>query len=57
MRARVTLLTSPVFAGLVLVLVVEDRVGKVTWPGLVTGKLSDVAGVAVVAILAMVLTG
>lgn len=32
-------------------LLLNDHVLKATWPGLVTGKLSDVAGVAMVAIL------
>ncbi len=34
----------------ILLLVVNDHVLKDTWPGFVTGKLSDVAGVAMVAI-------
>ena len=45
------LLTSPVFALSIAVLVVNDHVLKTTWPGTVTGKLSDVAGVAMIAIV------
>ena len=52
-----TLLTSPVFTGLVLVLVLNDQVLKRSFPGLVTGKLSDFAGVALVAMVLGVLTG
>ena len=45
------LLVSPVFFGSIALLLLNDRVLKAAWPGLVTGKLSDVAGVAMVAIL------
>ena len=40
-------LGSPVTAGALAVLVVNDHVLKQAWPGLVTGKLSDVAGLVV----------
>lgn len=44
------LLASPMFVGSIMVLAVNDRVLKHEFPGLVTGKLSDFAGVAMVAI-------
>ncbi len=37
-------LAHPVAVGAVLLLVVNDHVLKKAWPGVVTGKLSDVAG-------------
>lgn len=37
-------LLHPVVLGSILVLILNDRVLKAAWPGLVTGKLSDVAG-------------
>lgn len=54
---RAELLTSPVFALSILVLLVNDHVLKAAWPGLVTGKLSDVAGVAMIAILLTAVLG
>jgi hypothetical protein len=36
------LLASPVFAVSILLLIVNDHVLKAAWPGLVTGKLSDI---------------
>ncbi|MFT7597236.1 MAG: hypothetical protein ACI8TP_000154 [Acidimicrobiales bacterium] len=45
----------PAFTGAVAVLAVNDHLLKAAWPGLVTGKLSDVAGVFVVAIVSSVL--
>ncbi len=45
------------FVGSVLALAVNDHVLKPAWPGLVTGKLSDVAGVVMVAILATAIVG
>jgi hypothetical protein len=39
------------FAGAIALLVINDHVLKAAWPGFVTGKLSDVAGVVMVAIL------
>ena len=53
MRAR--RLGHPVFTGAVAVLAVNDHILKRRWPGPVTGKLSDIAGVVVVAILLSVL--
>lgn len=38
------------FAGIVGLLLLNDHVLKSAWPGWVTGKLSDAAGVALVAI-------
>ncbi len=54
---RRALLSSPVFIGSVAVLLFNDRVLKAAWPGFVTGKLSDVAGVAIIAVLLTALTG
>ncbi|MEO3741922.1 hypothetical protein [Plantactinospora sp. B5E13] len=51
-------LGSPVSLLAVVVLVVNDHVGKAAHPGLVTGKLSDVAGLLFApALLAVVLAG
>jgi hypothetical protein len=47
---RWRLLASPWFTGAVFVLAVNDQVLKRRFPGPVTGKLSDFAGVAMVAI-------
>lgn len=49
-------LSHPAFTGSLAVLVLNDHVLKHRWPGLVTGKLSDVAGVFVVAVLLAALT-
>ena len=57
MRARVGLLASPLFAATVAVLLLNDRVLKYAVPGLVTGKLSDVAGLAMVGIVAVAVCG
>ena len=54
---RRALLSSPVFIGSVAVLLFNDRVLKAAWPGFVTGKLSDVAGVAMITVLVTALTG
>ena len=40
-----------------LVLAINDHVLKTAWPGFVTGKLSDVAGVVMMALLVTALTG
>lgn len=40
-------LLHPVALGALIVLVINDQVLKATWPGFVTGKLSDVAGLVV----------
>ena len=47
---RTRLIATPVFAGIVGLLLLNDHVLKSAWPGWVTGKLSDAAGVAMVAI-------
>lgn len=57
LERRTRMLASPVFVFSVVVLVVNDHVLKSEFPGFVTGKLSDVAGVAMVAIIATVLVG
>src|SRR5918995_4450814 len=50
-------LASPVFVLALVVLVLNDHVLKQAWPGWVTGKLSDVAGLVVAPLLlAAVLT-
>jgi uncharacterized membrane protein len=54
---RARLLADPRFAALVVVLAVNDGFLKKSFPGLVTGKLSDFAGVAIVAIVLAVITG
>ena len=50
-------LATPAFIAVVFVLGLNDQVLKHTWPGWLTGKLSDVAGVAMVATLAAVCVG
>lgn len=50
-RTRGQLIASPVFVLSVAVLLANDHVLKAAWPGLITGKLSDVAGVSMVAVL------
>lgn len=50
-------LVHPWFTGAVMVLAVNDHVLKGRGPALLTGKLSDVAGVVAVAVLAAVLGG
>ena len=57
MRSRRGLLISAPFVVSVLVLAINDHVLKTAWPGFVTGKLSDVAGVVMVALLVTALTG
>lgn len=39
-------LTHPVTLVAMLILAINDHWGKVAWPGLITGKLSDFAGLA-----------
>ncbi len=51
------MLTAPMFIASILVLLVNDHVLKAAWPGLVTGKLSDVAGVVMMALLVTALLG
>lgn len=50
-RRRGELIASPVFVLSIAVLLLNDHILKAAWPGLITGKLSDVAGVAMVAVL------
>jgi hypothetical protein len=57
MRRRLGIVTTPMFTGSVAVLALNDHVFKATWPGLITGKLSDFAGVVVVAIVLSVIVG
>lgn len=47
-RSRNGVILTPLFAVSVATLLVNDHVLKAAWPGWVTGKLSDVAGVAMV---------
>ncbi len=54
---RRDLLLSPALASCVALLVLNDHVFKARWPGVVTGKLSDLAGVAMVAIALAALSG
>ncbi len=51
MSRRGELLLHPVEIAALVVWAVNDHVGKEAWPGLVTGKLSDVAGVIVTPVL------
>jgi hypothetical protein len=45
----------PVFVGAVLVLLVNDHVLKDRWPGVLTGKLSDIAGLVFFPLLLLAL--
>ena len=56
-QRRPGLLASPIFAVSILLLIVNDHVLKAEWPGLVTGKLSDIAGVAMIAVLLTAVLG
>jgi len=51
---RISLLTTWPFVLALVVLIVNDAWLKSAWPGLVTGKLSDFAGIAVVTMLGLV---
>jgi len=55
--SRIGLLSSPVFVLAAAALLWNDRVLKGAFPGFVTGKLSDVAGVVVIAVAATVACG
>jgi len=57
MRLRAHVLTSPLFLCAVVVLVLNDHVFKAAWPSPISGKLSDFAGVVVIAIALSVLLG
>jgi hypothetical protein len=54
---RWRLLSHPVFTGSVALLAINDHVLKARWPGLITGKLSDIAGVIMFAIACTAITG
>jgi len=54
---RARWLARPWFFASVAVLALNDHVLKTSWPGPVTGKLSDVAGLVVVGTVASVLVG
>lgn len=56
-RRPASLIATPVFLLAVATLLLNDHVLKDAWPGFVTGKLSDVAGVAMMAILLSALAG
>ena len=55
--SRARWLSRPWFFGAVAVLAVNDHVLKETWPGQVSGKVSDIAGLVVVATMAAVIAG
>ena len=55
-RSWFWLATTPWFVTSVALLAVNDRVLKARFPGLLTGKLSDVAGVAMMAMLVTMVT-
>lgn len=57
MRGRLGVVTTPVFTGSVAVLALNDHVLKAAWPGLITGKLSDLTGVVVVAMVLSMIVG
>ena len=46
-RDRDRPLTHPIALAAIVVLIVNDHVLKSAWPGVVTGKLSDIAGMIV----------
>ena len=56
-RGRVQWLARPWFFVAIALLALNDHVLKSAWPGLVTGKLSDFAGLVVVATIVSVLLG
>ncbi|MCL1839315.1 MAG: hypothetical protein FWG47_08430 [Propionibacteriaceae bacterium] len=56
-RDRARWLAKPWFFASVVLLALNDHVFKALWPGLITGKLSDFAGLVVVATLVSVLAG
>lgn len=57
LRDRTSLLSRPWFLVAIAVLVVNDHILKSAWPGAVTGKVSDFAGLVVVAVLLSVAAG
>lgn len=54
---RLRLIIHPLTVASLVVLVVNDHLLKQRWPGVVTGKLSDVAGVFMVGALVVAITG
>src|ERR1043165_5467864 len=50
------LLTSPLYVFAVVTLVLNDFVLKHSWPGVITGKLSDVAGLFAFSVFLLVVT-
>ncbi|MEZ5411801.1 MAG: hypothetical protein R2761_27455 [Acidimicrobiales bacterium] len=54
---RTERLIHPAVVGAVALLALNDHVLKPRWPGLITGKLSDVAGLFVVAVMSAVIVG
>ncbi len=54
---RTQRLTHPAIVGAVAILAVNDHVLKARGPNLITGKLSDIAGLFVMAVVAAVLVG
>ena len=54
--SKVSLFISPTYIFALLVLLLNDFVLKHSWPGFVTGKLSDFAGLFALAIFLLVLT-
>ena len=57
MRVRSALLIHPVFTGALALLLVNDHLLKHRYGGVVTGTLSDVAGVVLTAVALAVLGG
>jgi hypothetical protein len=56
MTMRWRLLTHPVFTGAVALLAVNDHILKARSPGLIAGKVSDIAGVIMIAIALTAIT-
>lgn len=54
-KPKASLLLHPLFAGSLLVLLLNDFYGKYAYPGFLTGKLSDLAGVLVLPVFCRVL--
>lgn len=53
--AAVAVITNPVVLGALVVLVLNDRLGKANWPGPLTGIASDVAGLVLLPVVVAVL--
>ena len=52
-RPRFAIAASPAFIAAVLLLLANDHLFKAAFPGILTGKLSDVAGLFIAGALAM----